>query len=288
MGLGVMFSIARSRLAIPSQFLFLALNGCGLFFGVFYNIKTPDLYANNAHHKIGWVVTWVMTAQLAMSLLFVFRGRSKNNVTTITAERAAFLPMSIEAMAQHQSLHSPGGYKDIRWSEDSGQGTERASSSLHSRDLSPSDAVWRQEEHAEPEADNDDQEKYQEIPQRKGLRWTSVVYKSLRQTSGMFSQRWLKVLEAVYDGVDRTILVLAFIALVTGGVTYAGIFVSHNLFHAISQQLTICSAEITFSTALHILSKVAYSSGMVCSHSDAGWDVLPILAGHGTSNRANP
>jgi len=69
-----MLSIARSRLAVPTQLLFLALNGCGIFFGIFYNVDTPDLYANNAHHKIGWIATWVMTAQVAMSLLFAFSG----------------------------------------------------------------------------------------------------------------------------------------------------------------------------------------------------------------------
>jgi hypothetical protein len=38
--------------------------------------------------------------------------------------------------------------------------------------------------------------------------------------------RLMGTLKALYDIVDRTVLVLGFLALVTGGVTYAGIFVS--------------------------------------------------------------
>ncbi|RAL61993.1 hypothetical protein DID88_002482 [Monilinia fructigena] len=47
----VMLSISRSRLSLPTQFVFLALNGGGLFCSVIYNAATPDLYPNNAHHK---------------------------------------------------------------------------------------------------------------------------------------------------------------------------------------------------------------------------------------------
>ncbi len=263
---GVMLSIARSRLAIPSYFLFLALNGAGLFFGTIYNINTPDLYENNAHHKIGWIATWIMAAQLVMGLLFAFCGRSKNEISAVPAERTAFLPMSVGAMAQHQRLHQPAGYKDIRWSQDSGQGTECASSSSDSRDQSPSNDGSREQAYPEPEADGDDQEKHQDMPQRKGSRCMSVVYNLLRRVSGVLSPRWLKVLGVIHDGIDRTILVLGFVALVTGGVTYAGIFVILNLSNNFLPQLTIRSAKTIFSMALHILSKVAYSSGTVCSH----------------------
>lgn len=232
-----MLSIARSRLAVPAQLLFLALNGCGMFFGIFYNANTPDLYANNAHHKTGWVATWVVTAQVAMSLLFAFSGRSTkgddddDDDAAVPAERVAFLPISAEAMAQHQQLHNPNGYKDIRWSRDSGQGTERASSSLHSRELSPSDAARspqesRQYQKPKAEAEDEGDEDQQGLPKRPGFPRSTFVHRFLkRRVPGLLSKRALKVLEGVYDGIDRTILILGFIALVTGGVTYAGIFV---------------------------------------------------------------
>lgn len=228
-----MLSIARSRLAIPTQLLFLALNGCGIFFGVFYNVNTPDLYENNVHHKIGWVATWVMTAQVAMSLLFTCSGRNKKGDTTTASERAAFLPISIEAMAQHQQLHKPHGYKDIRWSRDSGQGTERASSSLHSRDLSPSGAQQTREEfdqYHKSVAEEEDDGDQQEPSERQGILRSTFMHRFLkRRVPGLFSQRVLKALGLIYDVIDRVILPLGFVAIVMGGVTYAGMFVSQLL-----------------------------------------------------------
>jgi Domain of unknown function (DUF2427) len=241
---GVMLSISRSRLAITTQLFFLALNGCGIFFGIFYKVNTPDLYVNNAHHKIGWVATWVVTAQVAMSLLFAFSGRSKNEDAVVPAERTAFIPMSIESMAQHQQLHDLQGYKDARWSGDSGQGTICASPSQHSRDLSPSDsAQGRQEEarYQKPEVEDkdgdEDGEDEQELPQHPRFLRSTFLHKFLkRRLPSLFSQRALKVLESAYDGIDRAILILSFIALVTGAVTYAGVLVS----------ATICD-RVTFS-----------------------------------------
>ena len=57
---GVVISIARSRYTSLSHFIFLVLNTLGLFFGVMYNASTPDLYANDAHQKIGWLATWLI------------------------------------------------------------------------------------------------------------------------------------------------------------------------------------------------------------------------------------
>jgi Domain of unknown function (DUF2427) len=233
--LGVVLSIARSRFAVPSQLLFLALNGCGIFFGIFYNVNTADLYQNNAHHKIGWIATWVVTVQVAMSLLFAFSGRSEQEDTLVSVEEAAFSPISVEAMAQHQQLHNPPRYKEVRWSGDSGQGTECASSSQHSPDLSPADEILRRQEFdvelEKPEREDENEESEQLLSQHKGLVRITFIHKFLkRQLPGLFSRRALKVLETVYDGVDRMILLLGFIALVTGGVTYAGIFVSKRSF----------------------------------------------------------
>ena len=53
----LMLSIARSRYHLPAQVIFHILNGLGMFTGFVYNHSTPDLYKNNAHHPIGWVVT---------------------------------------------------------------------------------------------------------------------------------------------------------------------------------------------------------------------------------------
>ena len=225
---GVMFSVARSRFALPVQFLFLILNGLGVLFGTVYNINTPDLYVNNAHHKIGWIATWVMTAQVIMSLLFTYSRRGKQPAIP-AGERAAFLPMSVENMAQHNM--SP--YTDYRWSGDSGQGTER-SSTLNSRDGSPTDPHRRDTfedfEKPEPEPEDDDDDVPETPrPRSRRLGWLRISfidkYLSAR-VPNLLSAKILRIIEIVYEIVDRTILILGFIALTTGGVTYAGIFVS--------------------------------------------------------------
>lgn len=263
-----MLSIARSRFAVSTQLIFLALNSCGIFFGIFYNVNTPDLYANNAHHKIGWIATWVVTAQVAMSLLFAFSGRCKKEDAAVSVERVAFLPISMEAMAQHQRFHDPhpSAYENTRWSGDSGQGTECASPSQHSRDLSPnytSESGQEGEGFLKPE-DGDEEDVQQVLPRYRHFLAGTFVHKFWKQrVPGPFSQRALKLLEAVCDSIDYIILLLGFIALVTGGITYAGIFVGEVLLDHLCIWLTSCSAQITYSTALHISSKVAFSSGTV-------------------------
>lgn len=209
---------------------FLVLNGCGLFFGIYYNANTPDLYPDNAHHKIGWLATCVVTAQVALGLLFTFSAHGNKEAekdeaeTTVPAEREAFLPISIEAMAEHHKLHGRQGYEDIRWSKDSGQGTERASSSLNSPDREEYESYEKHRPEGDEEDDTDEVE--HGLPQRQQHVRRSLHQFIRRRLPCMLSVRTLKLSKAVYDAIDRIILILAFIALISGGVTYAGIMVS--------------------------------------------------------------
>ena len=229
-----MFSVARSRIALPVQFLFLALNGFGVLFGTVYNINTPDLYENNAHHKVGWVATWVMTAQVIMSLLFTYSRRGKPSASP-AGEHATFLPMSVENIAQHNMQP----YTDHRWSGDSGQGTERSSTAFNSREASPigphrRDTLddFEKPEPSQPDSeDGDDDRDLQHTQPR--FSWLSNKLRinfSAKYLSAQFpsslSPKILRVAEVLYETVDRTILILGFITLLSGGVTYAGIFVS--------------------------------------------------------------
>src|SRR6266511_4011352 len=131
-----MLSLARSRFALAVQLSFLILNAFGLLLGTIYNSRTPDLYVNNAHHKIGWIATWAVCAQVVIGLIFMYSGRSKEADGDLD-EHAGFLPVSVEAMAQHQQVHAMRTAHGYRWSNDSGQGTERNSASLHSGGVSP-------------------------------------------------------------------------------------------------------------------------------------------------------
>ena len=222
-----MFSTAGSLLALPTQFVFLLLNGLGVLFGTIYNVNTPDLYENNAHHKIGWIATWVMTAQVVMGLLFLYSGRDRKS-SGLAHERSAFLSVSVESMAQHNQLHNAVGYSNVRWSGDSGQGTER-SSSYTSRDISPAGPDRYTKPEPEEEDEDDGEEEDNNILAAHGFLHDTFVHKYLSQRmSGLLSQRLQSCLEIAHGVIDRTILILGFIALTTGGVTYAGIFVRRS------------------------------------------------------------
>ena len=217
-----MFSVAKSRLALPTQFLFLILNALGVLVGIVYNSETPDLYENNVHHKIGWIATWTMIAQTAMGMILAYSGRGKSNQGS-AHERASFLP---SAMEEHERSYHRAPMHEYRWSGDSGQGTERGSSSIHSP-MSPisgerirdSDEFER---YGKPEGDFADDE----VAGNSRCCGSVVDRFFSRRLSGLISGRGLNIISAVYGTIDRLILFLGFIALVTGAVVYGGIFVS--------------------------------------------------------------
>lgn len=216
-GAAVMLSVARSRYTIPTQFVFLIINAIGLFFGIVYNASTPDLYENNAHHKIGWIVTWVVVAQVVIGLIYAYsgHGRVKNGAAY---ERAAFLPVSAQNMMDHQRSYPSGAVHEYRWSRDSGQGTERNSSSLQSRPTTPDGENGH---FTKPEEDVEEL-----TPLAQGWLRNSVLDRFFAsRIPGLVSDRVLRILRVIYIILDRIILPFGFIALSTGGVTYGGVFV---------------------------------------------------------------
>ena len=224
-----MFSIARSKLAFPTQFGFLILNCLGVVAGTIYNVNTPDLYVDNAHHKIGWIATWVVTAHVVMSLLFLYSGRCKQK-SIASDERAAFLPPTLQ-VAPNQPHHK------YSWSGDSGQGTEPPSPTSASRDASPSstDRAFMY-----PKPDQQDPEDFDDIllahPERRPSWFKSNVLDKYLTTRvpKYASRKVVKIAEVAYEIIDRTILVLGAVALISGGVTYSGIFRGANIFNGLA------------------------------------------------------
>ena len=196
------------------QFAFLAVNGTGILLATIYNASTPDLYPNNAHHKLGWVVTWIVVAQFAMGVITAYTGRQAKKAAP------AYLAVSSEAMREHhrwQGLRSP---QAGRFSNDSGQGTERNTESLRSQSISSSsgdDQLPSPLEHTEEG----------NVVERQGLLRGSRVDHFLRKRiPGLLPSRILRAGQFGYDVVDRVILLLGFAALTTGIVTFGGLFVS--------------------------------------------------------------
>ena len=215
---GVMLSIARSRFALPTQFLFLIVNGLGMLFGIIFNGQTPDLYENNAHHKIGWIASCVACAQVIMSLIFTYAGRGDADATA--SEQAAFLPIPTEENTGHHHLYPSGVLHGYRWSGDSGQGTEPSESSPSSPTCVPPEfrGFEKPEDLGKP------------VGPRSWIRNTFADRFLASRVPAMVSSRVLGILNVVYMIIDRILLPFAFVAIATGGVTYGGIMVIRSFF----------------------------------------------------------
>ncbi|KAJ5086918.1 hypothetical protein NUU61_008225 [Penicillium alfredii] len=221
----VMLSIGRSRFALPAQFLFLVSNALGLLLGIIYNSQTPDLYPNNAHHKIGWIATWVVSAQVILALIFAYAGRGESDTTSY--ERAAFLPVST---VEHDNQYSAGSLHDYRWSRDSGQGTESNPSSIHSPGSPSCESPAEYDGFGKPEEDLSTKP----TGSRGWFQSTFVDQFLSKRVPGIVSSRVLRIFNGVYNAIDRIILPFGFIAIATGGVTYGGIMRGKEIFNGLA------------------------------------------------------
>lgn len=108
----VMFSIARSRLTLPSQLAFLATNALALVLGLVYNHKTPELYEGNAHSKTGWAITWIASAWVLLALVQAYADMShKHSVDDDFKD-----PMTTANMLRYQRVHDDDAANPSRWS----------------------------------------------------------------------------------------------------------------------------------------------------------------------------
>lgn len=225
----VMFSIARSRLTVLSQIGFLILNGIGVFLGFVYNHETPDLYRNNAHHKLGWAVTWIA---VAWALVGMVKFYSKRNETVCSNP---YRPVTTEAIDEHQRLHEPHSPGASRWSDDSDGDTDRHAATLcqssRSNSWSPEDNILPSQKHhryTDSESDLEESEK-------PGVLGNNAVDRFFsRHSPRIASGRSLKLLTVMYVVVERLLLPLGFAATATAAVTYGGIARQNHVFNVLA------------------------------------------------------
>lgn len=227
MPVAIMLSIARSRYHLPAQVVFHITNGLGLFTSFVYNHATPDLYENNAHHPIGWIAM-SFTVVWTLASLFVAYGEHKSRRAS-----AAQHPMTSGNMAQYDRLHQ---YVDspMRLSRDSGQGTERNSTSLfgNSRQNS-SEAIHQKPE--DPEAplrdESLDDEDVDEEPEKRGFLGNNKVDRFIsRHVLRFTTPRASTAIRISQIVLEKLLLLLGFFALTTGFVNYGGIFRGMQVF----------------------------------------------------------
>jgi len=202
-----MLSISRSRYTLPTQFLFLAVNGAGVLLATIYNASTPDFYPNNAHHKLGWILTWGVGIQVVLGIIEAYARRKDNQ----------FLPLVVEGMEEDQiddnEIRRPRVY---RLSNDSGQGTVPNTEGLRSQSISSQGSELTLHDVGLDQYIDDDQEE----------KHTRVDKFLTNKLPGMISTRVLGALRFLYNAIDRLVLILGSVALTTGGITYGGFFVS--------------------------------------------------------------
>ena len=205
-----MLSIAKLRLALPAQLTFLSLNAIGLVFGTIYNANTPDFYKNNAHHKLGWVITWTASSQAIISLIRSYEHSDDER----RRERVG------SGAVQYQRVKALRSADQHRYSRDSGQGTEPNSP----RTSSPaSDQAYEEERLYAPGAKDDNES--EDTQEKHGLLGDNAANRFLAPTLSWIAQsRGLRYLDWLYSSVDRTMLILGFMAITSGGVTYGGFF----------------------------------------------------------------
>ena len=218
------------------------MNAIGLVVGVIYNANAPDLYENNAHHKIGWVATWVMSAQTVVGLIRLY--------ARVGASGASFPSI------RYSHLKAARSSDEYRLSRDSGHGTE-PNSPRSSCPTTPT-GVERDTPRGEALREEDDYEEKHGL-----LRQNAPKGTLRRKIEAVASSRGVRIASVLYDITDRTILFLAFIALATGIVTYGGHFVSVLETSAQMRSKLTQRHRKAFrsSAASRISSRVEFSSG---------------------------
>ncbi|KAF4556335.1 Hypothetical protein D9617_1g082110 [Elsinoe fawcettii] len=230
--IGVFISTAKSRVAIPVQLLFLLVNALGIFTSIVYDAKTPDLYPNNAHHKIGWAVTWIAVVWFLLGLLNIFNLRKQNRALTPSS-----IPVTSQAIAHHDQLHEYDIEQSYRYSRDSGHGTERNSSSLSgpTRTNSAEDVFNKPEQAAYPtDSDHEEEDSDADHESSPFMASTPVSRFMTKRIPQFQSPRLRKSINITYVVLERFQVFLAFLALTTGFITWVGIFHADGFFNGLA------------------------------------------------------
>lgn len=220
-----MFSVAQSRFALPSQGIFLLANTVGLVLGTVYDANTPDLYENNAHHKVGWIFTWFAGAWVVLGVVNMYASRYSKDDRDIGEQ------MSIANMTRYSRLQqvSQTNSPDRRWSGDSGQGTERHSGSLFGSGSPGTEADQGAFDEQLPMYTSDDIENEHVDAEKRGLLQDTRVDRFLTKYLHRLPGSIFTASKVIYILFERMLVIFGFIALLTGIVTFGGVFVSARL-----------------------------------------------------------
>lgn len=178
-----------------------------------HHAGAPDLYKGNMHSPLGWALSVIMLLQCVIGAAQMYAPVGVSEKTASEEETQAFIPISVEAMVQHQAMHGRNERDQFRFSRDSGQGTEPEFSS------SCSVASVEGEPRKFEECTLGDYSDRSDDRSRSVFRWR------LRGKSRIRSSRILRIVIRLSDLIDYAILPLGFVAIISGLVIYGGVFV---------------------------------------------------------------
>ncbi|KAJ6264661.1 hypothetical protein Dda_0810 [Drechslerella dactyloides] len=201
----IMFAVAKSNLHIPVQLVFLAVNGFAIFLSVIYNAQTPDLYPANAHHRMGWVVVAVLTAQTAVGVIFSV---AKSRDGPATKEEDSSLMAAATLRYQRMGTVQRQG----SWNSDSAHGGS---------DHSPTSRSPSMEDDGPYMHEDLDEHELKPVEEEEG-RFEKLASKYVPRFS--VAPIWIKVAHVGYQISQRLLLIWAFMLITTGVSTYTGAF----------------------------------------------------------------
>jgi hypothetical protein len=198
-----MMNIARSNLRFLSQVLFIELHSIGIIFGLAYSYKTPDLYPNKSHEKLGWALTGIIAVQFMLGIAKRFKNiRGK--------------------LCVQQALPSLGGNEGDQISAmETMESTPLTNSWVNQPRLSDG----RNDTISEADADTLFDDDFLPNHPQQTIRYNQPVSWGKQWANISASHKIIQICETIYDIVDKFLLLLGFVSMCTGIVTAVGIFV---------------------------------------------------------------
>lgn len=182
------------------------MNALGVALSISYNARTPDLYPNNAHHKIGWIITAVVAIDLCISFF--------DGIARVTSSRVIVQSDEPEPALMSSALrnHDPADSSDdASMSHGSNHSLETETGPLSDDAHVRFDESFRGADHEERDT---------LLPMVKSRRRFCAQVQQLL----VFSTFW-KYLIITSGIVNYIVLPFGFAAVATGMVTYARFFV---------------------------------------------------------------
>jgi Domain of unknown function (DUF2427) len=238
-----MLGVAQSSFHIPVQLAFLTLTTIGIISAIMYNSATPDFYENNAHHKIGWVIIWMLIAQVASGLIrgvarYVNGGSSSRSREIASQAENMFMLGDDEEdddateIKPHQDSH--------RKTLDSGNGTGESTPRRGSTSIGPS-VPYDERRSSENTLFDDHEQSFRTLganPRPRNAESTIEKYLAKKlQSQGWasrISKRGAFIAKIVHAVIGRPMFCLGFIQLCTGVATVTGVFKANGIYSGLA------------------------------------------------------